>query len=249
MPANAARHELAAPGAVAEIRRCGSWEDLPVVPADIHDFFAASVGAGAALIGLLFVAISVSAERLAKAEASSQLLRIRANAALTAFINALVISLFALLPSEVIGTTAMVVAILGLLFVTAALLSLVRLRRVRNVTRADGLFLIGLVIVFGYQLVAGYDVNHRPGDSGAVGTIAILVIVCFLIEISRVWELIGGPSIGIAREVAAMMRDTRGNPAGLTVPSRGMYSGVARTAVASARYHSESPGWRSYQFP
>ena len=62
------------------------------------------------------MAISVSGERLAKAEAAAQTLRIRANAALTGFINALVVSLFALVPDGGIGTTSLVVAIVGLLF-------------------------------------------------------------------------------------------------------------------------------------
>jgi hypothetical protein len=46
----------------------------------------------------------------------------------------------------------------------------------------------------------------HPGDSGSVDTIAVLVIVCFLIGIARAWELIGGPSIGFAHEVVAIVR-------------------------------------------
>jgi hypothetical protein len=184
----------------------GACEDRAVVPADIHDFFVASAGVAGALVGLLFVAISVSAERLARTEAPAQVHRIRAYAALTAFTNALAVSLFALLPGDQVGTTSLSVAIVGLLFVTASLLSLVRLGQVRLSTVRDALFLVSLAVVFIVQLVAGIDVIDQPSDSSAVETIGILVIVCFLIGIARAWELIGGPSIGIGHEVVALVR-------------------------------------------
>ena len=178
-----------------------------MVPENIHEFFAASAGVAGALIGLLFVAISVSSDRLSRDKEGAQVHRIRASAALTAFTNALAVSLFALVPGDKIGPTALSVAAAGLAFVVASLLSLIRLREVRWATARDGVFLIGLVIVFVLQLWEGIDVTAHRGDSGSVDTIAILVIVCFLIGIARSWELIGGPSFGIAHEVTAIVRD------------------------------------------
>ena len=183
-------------------------ENHGVVSQSIHEFFVASAGVAGALIGLLFVAISVSAERLARAE-SAQVHRVRAVAALTAFTNSLIVSLFALIPGHKIGPTAMAVAASGLVFIIAVLLLLIRLHQVHWSQMRDALFLVGLAVVFVVQLIQGAEVTAQPGDSGAVNTIAVLVVVCFLIGIARAWELIGAPSIGIGPEIAALVRDRK----------------------------------------
>jgi hypothetical protein len=176
-----------------------------MTPDSFHSFFEASAGVAGALVGLLFVAISVTQERLTE-KGETQVHRIRASAALTAFTNALVISLFALIPGHKVGGTALAVSILGFLFVLASLMSLVRLRGVRLRDGIDLLFLAGLLTVFVLQLISGLDLLSHPDDGGSVETISILVIVCFLIGITRAWELIGGPRLGISREITALLR-------------------------------------------
>ena len=166
----------------------------------------ASAGVAGALIGLLFVAISVSAERLMAPGPDAQVHRIRAVAALTAFTNALSVSLFALIPEEAIGDTAITVGVLGLLFVAGALLSLIRIRETRWSTVRDGLFLVGMIVGFVIQIGEGVRLGAHPAEHDAVNDIATLVAAFFLIGIARSWELIGGPSVGFRHEVTELVR-------------------------------------------
>jgi hypothetical protein len=148
-------------------------EDRPVVPADIHEFFEASAGVAGALIGLLFVAISVAGDRLNRSEAPAQLHRIRAAAALAAFTNALTVSLWSLIPTEQIGVPAVVVASGGLLFVAASMLSLIRLHAVRATAR-DATFLVLFLVTFGLQFAAGVDLDVKTNDPSMVENLAVL---------------------------------------------------------------------------
>jgi phosphatidylserine synthase len=180
-----------------------------MVPANLHEFFSTSGSVTGALIGLLFVAVSVSGQRLAREGADTQSHRIRASAALTAFTNALAVSLFALLPGQKIGTTAFSAAIVGIIFVTASTLSLIRLGKMRWPFPRDLIYLAGLLVVFVIQLINGWDVSETPSDAGGVDTIAFLVVVFSLIGVFRSWELIGGPNIAFRQEVTKLVQHTQ----------------------------------------
>jgi hypothetical protein len=178
-----------------------------MVPDNLHDLFAASAGVAGALVGLLFVAISVAHDRLE--EDSAQLHRVGAQAALTSFTNALTVSLFALIPGKKLGATTLSVSILGLLFVLGSLLSLWRAHRKGALAAGvrDALFLVSLAVTFVIQLRAGIALQSHPTHTGNAETIAITVVVCFLIGITRSWVLIGGPSVGFTSEVTKLVRE------------------------------------------
>lgn len=167
-----------------------------MTPPSFDTFLAASAGVAGALIGLLFVAISVAQERLTS-ENANPAHQVRASAAFTSFGNALAVALFGLVPGVGLRGPAFVVGLLGLLFVAASLLSLFGVRESHPVPPRDVLFLAGLVAVFGLQLYYALRLISAAGDVGAARGIAVLVIVCFFIGIARAWELVGGPSIGL----------------------------------------------------
>jgi hypothetical protein len=181
---------------------------MSVSPA--HEFFLGSAGVAGALIGLLFVAISLRPERALSVD-DSEIRGIRAAAALTAFTNALTVSLFGLVPAtNDVGGAATIVAIVGLLFVSGALFDAIPAWRGGRVRARDLVFLLGLIVVFAIQLVVGFELHENEHDTGYLQTICDLVIVCFLIGITRAWELVGGPDVGLGHQL--FRRLGRGRP-------------------------------------
>jgi hypothetical protein len=67
-------------------------------------------------------------------------------------------------------------------------------------------FLVALLVTSVIQLIAAGEVIANPEDAESVETIAILVIVCFLIGIARAWELVGGPTVGLRHEIGVFAR-------------------------------------------
>ena len=122
---------------------------------------------------------------------------------------ALAVVLFGLVPGFNAGYGAAVVAILGLLFITAALLRLLPIWRSHRIRLFDLSFLLGLLAVFVIQLIAGVGLAQHSGDGGDLQTVCVLVIVCFLIGIERAWELVGGPDIGLGRELFGWVHTRR----------------------------------------
>jgi hypothetical protein len=98
------------------------------------------------------------------------------------------------------------VGIVGLTFVIASLLSVRRVHHSDPRRQRDAGFLVGMLVIFVIEVIQGIRLIDKPHTSGAVQTISVLVIVGFLIGIARSWELIGGPQIGLGREVRAIIR-------------------------------------------
>jgi hypothetical protein len=167
-----------------------------VVPSSYHAFFSGAVSAAGALIGLLFVAISITPHKL-----DSTGFQIKAGLAFSVLINALVLSLYALLPGQNLAVAGLVLALAG---VSSTLgLALLALRDPELRTRRVGLGLrfAGLLGLYGVQLLESLSLDSRPHASGPVSTDCTLVIVCFLIAIDRAWELLGAGDITVTKMV------------------------------------------------
>src|SRR5581483_8938312 len=108
--------------------RGGSYS---MVPDTFIAYFAASAGASAALIGLLFVAVSLAPERVFGRQALVAK-QTEALSAFTALANVFFISLGALVPGLNIGMLAMIVALMSLAQTLSLLALWPRWRRERR---------------------------------------------------------------------------------------------------------------------
>lgn len=165
----------------------------PFVP-----FFAASAGAGAALVGLLFVAVSIAPERVFGKEASIDH-QLVASSAFTALINAFVISLGSLIPSTnttPIGTVVLVMG--GIAFVNSVALLVNALRRTRVKTNPRSVVLvIGGVVIYGLELWNAMLLLRTPSNLDPVYTICGLLVAVYGFGIVRAWQLLGADRKGL----------------------------------------------------
>ncbi len=149
--------------------------------------YVAVAGCSASLIGLLFVALSV-AQRHGSHPVVQQ---VRAAAAILAFINALAVSLFGLLPGTNVGYPALVLGITGIFFTLASVRSIVANPQTRPYLPSQLSLVALLLAAFGIESVAGIVALAHPYSVGAVETISEVLVGSLLIGIARAWELVG----------------------------------------------------------
>lgn len=177
-----------------------------MVPDDFREFFVAAAGAAGALVGLLFVAISVASEPVVGPTASVRQ-QVRAATALLTLLSPLVIALVALIPDTDVGYASATYGGLGLLFVAASV------RRLHGTTGGvelrAALALVGLSVVMGLEVWGGVRLVLTPEDVGGLNVVAAAVIASLAYGITRAWELVGARQTGVGVSV----RDLLGSPA------------------------------------
>ncbi len=165
-----------------------------MVPSPFTNFFVASAGAGGALVGLIFVAVSIAPEHIVQASAPVERQAVAASS-FTALVNAFFISLGALIPFNP-GLIILMLSTLGFLN-SLYLIRPLLLDRLnwQNVLRRALLILISLVI-YGYEFYLGaYLVNH-PGDSGTLYSLCSVLIGIYALGLTRAWQLLGARRYG-----------------------------------------------------
>lgn len=150
-----------------------------MIPAGLHEFLVAAVGASASFIGLLFVALTVV---FARNDGRAQFTandRLQAQSAYAALVNIFFVTMIGLVPDANIGPAALVLAALGLI-------SCWRLRA--HSARVP--LALSIIVYAGEAVFAAYTFAHygQPVNTSDLQTI---VLVLFGLGLYRAWELTG----------------------------------------------------------
>jgi hypothetical protein len=181
-----------------------------MVTAEFQPFFSASVAASAALIGLLFVSVSIAPERVFGLQ-SDAVRQAQALSAFTALANVFFISMMALIPEVLFGLVVTVVSLPAILQ-TLALLSLVKPWH-RSGILGRGMFLfLASAAIYGYELSVGIQMSRNPNSVGNVISLLFILMGAYAVGLGRAWELLGAPRFGLLSYLWVLVSALRRRP-------------------------------------
>jgi hypothetical protein len=162
-----------------------------VVPAPYANFLVASTQASAALIGLLFVAVSIAPDRVFGAGAESTR-KAMALSSFTAMANIFFVSFGSLIPDLTFGIMVVVAGVVAA-SQTLSLLSLLgSWRREGSGVRGIALFAISMGL-YVYEIVIGLQLLYGAPNNALFTELETLMLGIFSIGLARAWELLGAP--------------------------------------------------------
>ena len=175
-----------------------------MITATYRELLVAIASAAAALTGLLFVAMSVSTPRREVARGPRIIQQVRSAAAMQAFSNVLVVSLFTLVPGTHIGYPAVATGVVGLFFAAASTRSIRTSTSTPRQQRQQLQLLVLMVAIFGTELVAGIAAIAAPRSSGPQDAIGYALVVSLIVGVSRAWEFVGDIDTGLMASLAVL---------------------------------------------
>jgi hypothetical protein len=199
---------------------------------------AAVAASAGSLTGLLFVALSV-ARRPDRREGPAVIQQVRAAAALLAFVNALAVSLFGLVPGTNIGYPAVVLGIIGLFFTAASLRTILSSRATSGLRLGQTGLILLLLLIFGTELGYGIAVLIHPDSRDLVANISYALVTSVLVGIARAWELVGDRDAGIVASILVLARREHEHE---HMPSPPDPPGQPATGPAGAPGGGDTPG-------
>lgn len=209
-----------------------------MVPQEYFGFFTASAGAGAALVGLLFVAISIAPDRIVTSSAPMERQAVAASA-YTALTNAFFISMAALIPHLNLGVMVLIMSALATVSNLSLGWRLLRqgARWQDRVGAVRRLFLlIAGFVLYGYELWSGMRLIRAGGDESAVVVLVSILLGVYGLGLTRAWELLGARRGGLFGWLSILhevddghsdSRTQRGEPA-IGTPSPSSVQGTQR---------------------
>jgi hypothetical protein len=182
-----------------------------MVPSAYDTYLAAVATAAAALIGLLFVAVSVRDETIFGPNAipGGEALAITA---FTGLVNSFVVSLLGLIPKINIGESAVIMAVISIV-------AIVRLQR-RVHTGRSLLVSAVTLLAAAAQFAVGVLLLVNPHDSDQLINLSFIVFTTLIVSLQRAWSLLRGRHLASAGGIAVTGDDDPPHGPGTMPPPR-----------------------------
>ncbi|HEY8323274.1 MAG TPA: hypothetical protein VIG77_02215 [Ktedonobacterales bacterium] len=182
-----------------------------MVPPAFLTFFAASAGAGAALVGLLFVAVSLAPEQIVTRHAPVERQAV-AGSAFTALVNAFFLSLVALIPRVDFGMFVIPIGAVSLLFSLIPAWALLRVRKGWPSLLRRAALVCASVLLYGLELWNGIGILNNSTQDGYVYALVFVLLGIIFLGLTRAWELLGAQRYGFGGWLNPL-RDVQDHPA------------------------------------
>jgi hypothetical protein len=153
-----------------------------MVPRSFMEFMITSAGAAGAMIGLLFVAISLRADLVFGSKAPDKV-KTLAGSSFTGLLNAFSLSVLAIIPNTNIGRGMIILSVFCLVN-TWRLHA--RSRRFKNQSVAFAVSTLNYL----FELAGGITLLVRPYEQWIVDALCYVIFASFVIALNRTWTLV-----------------------------------------------------------